>query len=306
VSGWHTARERLKAALEHAAVALGVARLGRFVHRRRTWILAYHNVVPRGGRAVGERALHLDQEGFGAQLDLLIETVSVIPLGAVDEPATSDEIPHVVLTLDDAYSGALTAGVQEIVSRGLPATIFVPPGCLGGPPFWWDALAESFGGELPDRVRSEALARYGGDAASIFEAFRLHAIALPDHARPADVGLLEAAWSQSGISIASHAWSHPNLAAIPSELVVEELTRSLAWLRERRPDALPWLSYPYGLHNVDVRRRAAEVGYLGALQVSGGWLPRSPGDRYAIPRLNIPAGLSLDGFAIRLGGFLCR
>jgi peptidoglycan/xylan/chitin deacetylase (PgdA/CDA1 family) len=306
VSGWHTARERLKGALEHAAVALGVARLGRFVRRDRSLILAYHNVVPRGERAVGERALHLDQDEFGAQLDLLVETVSVISLGAVDEPAKPQRRTRVVVTLDDGYSGALTAGVQEVVRRGLPATVFVPPGCLGGPPFWWDALAEAFGGELPDRVRSEALVRYGGDGASILEAFRHNATALPDHARPADVGLLEAAWRQSGISIASHSWSHPNLAAIPPERVVAELTHSLAWLTERCPDALPWLSYPYGLHNSQVRRHAAAAGYRGAVQVSGGWLSRSPGDRYAIPRLNIPAGLSLDGFAIRIAGFLSR
>ena len=306
MSGWHIARDRLKAALERAAGGLGVARLGRLVRQGRTLILAYHNVVPRGGRAVGERSLHLDQAAFGAQLDLLIETVSVIPLAAVGQPAGSERRPRVVLTLDDAYSGALTAGVQEVVSRGLPATIFVPPGCLGGPPFWWDALAEGFGGELPDRVRSEALVRYGGNAASIFQAFNLHDKALPDHARPADLELLGATWRQSGISIASHAWSHASLTAMPSERVAEELTRSLAWLVDKYPDSLPWLSYPYGLHNSDVRRHAAAAGYCGALQVSGGWLPRSRGDRYAIPRLNIPGGLSLDGFAIRLGGFLSR
>jgi hypothetical protein len=40
------------------------------------------------------------------------------------------------------------------------------------------------------------------------------------------------------------------------------------------------------------------MGFL----VDGGWLPPRPDNLFALPRLNVPAGLSADGLALRLSG----
>jgi hypothetical protein len=53
-----------------------------------------------------------------------------------------------------------------------------------------------------------------------------------------------------------------------------------------------------------VRLAAARAGYEGALAIDGGWLPAVPPDRYALPRVNVPPGLSLNGFVLRGAGLL--
>jgi hypothetical protein len=49
-----------------------------------------------------------------------------------------------------------------------------------------------------------------------------------------------------------------------------------------------------------------ELGFDGALAVSGGWWSSPPGPRFRLPRWNVPAGLSVPGFELRAAGFWCR
>jgi hypothetical protein len=68
---------------------------------------------------------------------------------------------------------------------------------------------------------------------------------------------------------------------------------------------LPWLTYPYGLSSPEAERVAAAEGYAGALRVSGGWMgPANAVNRFALPRYNVPAGLSIRGFDLRTAGIL--
>ena len=88
--------------------------------------------------------------------------------------------------------------------------------------------------------------------------------------------------------------------------MARELTRSLEWLTHRFASVVPWLAYPYGLGSPEIGRAAAEAGYRGAFGISGGWLPRTDPDAFDLPRLNVPAGVSLHGLALRLGGLRAR
>jgi peptidoglycan/xylan/chitin deacetylase (PgdA/CDA1 family) len=114
--------------------------------------------------------------------------------------------------------------------------------------------------------------------------------------------------SLPGISIASHTRTHPNLASLELEVLAEELAGSRAELQQMIPESRPWLAYPYGLCSPAVERAAADAGYEAAFRVTGGVL--RGGDplpsRFALPRLNIPAGLSLRGFRLRAAGLLGR
>jgi hypothetical protein len=90
--------------------------------------------------------------------------------------------------------------------------------------------------------------------------------------------------------------------ATPAELT-EELARPLAWLREQFPEhSLPAISYPYGLRSPSVETAARDSGYTMGFLVAGGWLPAHGADPFALPRLNVPAGMSADGLALRLSG----
>jgi peptidoglycan/xylan/chitin deacetylase (PgdA/CDA1 family) len=206
-----------------------------------------------------------------------------------------------VITFDDAYLGALTAGVHELAKRGLPATIFVSPGLLASVP-WWDSLAEPAHGIVPEELRTHALDALSGKTDLVFASVP----AKPATLKPPRIGTdaeLSTAASKSGINLGSHSWSHPNLCKLDESELQAELDRPLEWLRSRFASFVPWLSYPYGIQNERVQRAAEKAGYLGAFRIDGGWIPPySSFPSYSLPRLNIPAGLSLDGFRLRIAG----
>jgi peptidoglycan/xylan/chitin deacetylase (PgdA/CDA1 family) len=300
-------RTILKRSIERVLCRGGLAGLARGYRRSGTLVLAYHNVVPEGGAGGGDRSLHLPQREFARQLDLLQRTHDVVPLSMLSAPPEGRR-PRVVITFDDAYQGAATAGVEELSRRGLPATIFVTPGFVGGRSFWWDALSrpgEGLPAELRDRGltvlrgRDDEIRRWAAE-----QGVPAHEVA--PHQTGAMEAELEAAFRAEGITPAAHTWSHPNLTALRPEELDEEMVRPLAWLRERFPGVLPWLTYPYGLASPTVEAAARRAGYEGAFRVEGGWMPRSgAGARpHALPRSNVPAGATLENFEMRTSGLL--
>ena len=296
-------REPLKALLELALVGSGVAAMARRRMRDRALVLAFHNVVPRGAAAAGERSLHVPLQRFTEYLDVLTATHDVVPLAAALAPAGTGR-PRVALTFDDAYRGAVTVGAAELARRGLPATFFVTPAFVGGGTFWWDALAGPTGA-VDDGFRTRALTELRGEDARVRAAAALPPAPLPPHAAVASVEELRAALRAPGISLASHSWSHANLAALEGAALVEELTKPQRWLAERFETVSPYLAYPYGSSSPAVERAAAAAGYEAAFRISGGWLPEA-GARFALPRINVPAGLSAAGLALRGAGLLTR
>lgn len=290
-------------------VERGIARSGlaRLVERRRrpaVVVLAYHNIVPSGEKAVGDRSLHVDQAVFAEQLDWLAEGRRIVSLEDAARPSEIDET-RIVVTFDDAYLGAMTAGVEELAKRGHPSTVFVPPGLLGSAGFWWDLLSGPRG--LDERVREHALGELRGETDRILawaseEGLPLQEVA--DHARPVHTEAL--ADAPTGVSFGAHTWSHPNLARLALEESTLELRRSKEWLQSRTDRFVDWLAYPYGLLS-PVAVRAVEEVFEGAFLVAGGpaalrgrWVGRP----YRIPRINVPRGMSIDGLALRLAALV--
>lgn len=305
-------RESTKSAVERVLLLSGIPRITHWRKRGDVLVLAYHNIVPRGAASVGDRSLHLPQEMFAEQLDLLRSAFDVIPLDAAlapRAPATRERRGRasVVITFDDAYRGAVTAGVAELARRDMPATIFVPPAFLNGGVFWWDALTPPHAQGLPPAERERALREMAGQGERILAGVpraRAALGAIPDHARGASEDELRCAAATPGITLGSHTWSHPNLATLAPEELANELARPLAWLRERFDAVVPYLTFPYGISSPAVERAAEAAGYRAALRIDGGWLPREPVNRYALPRLNVPAGISPAGFRLRCTGLL--
>ena len=159
-------------------------------------------------------------------------------------------------------------------------------------------------GVIPEDERQNLLLSLGGrgDAilASTHKSFGARArTGLP---RIATLSQLADAAEKPGISIGSHSWTHPNLAALNSSELHEELVRPLEWLRDRFPSFIPVVSYPYGLSSTAVEDAASKAGYRAGLQADGGWLTQEKSSRpFALPRFNVPANLSRDGLWVRLG-----
>ena len=285
--------------------------LPNLVRRRRggTLILAYHNIVPDGEMPCGDLSVHLPQRVFAVQLDLLRETHDVIPLGEAISSDWTGGRPRVVITFDDAYRGAVTVGVEELVARSLPATIFVAPAFVGGSSFWWDALAVADSGSLNANLRKRALEVWRGVDREVRAGARAMGIVerpVAEHARCASESELRQAAAFGGIAVGSHSWSHANLARFHGDELADELNRPLVWLRDRFHPVSAVLSYPYGLASIATQRAASAAGYVAAVCIDGGWLPRARREPHALPRMNIPAGVSRNGFILRTSGLLVR
>jgi peptidoglycan/xylan/chitin deacetylase (PgdA/CDA1 family) len=303
-------RRHIKSTIEQGALWSGIPGAMRRQRRGHVLILAYHNIVPDDAQVAGDGSLHLPQRKFAEQLDSLVRTHDVIPL-ATALAGYSGARPAVVLTFDDAYEGAVTAGVSELDQRGLPATIFVAPSFLNGHDFWWDALTEPGRNALSPELRAWALDECAGRDAEVRARApgerRAPLTRAPAHARCAHEHDLVAAAGRRGITLASHSWNHPNLPRLDDDALATELTLPLAWLRERFTNVLPVISYPYGLSSPRVEHAARAAGYTAGLLIEGGWLTRdATNNPFAVPRLDVPSGLSAAGFELRTAGVRVR
>jgi len=298
-------RRTLKGAAERLLTVSGVALLARRQKAGRCLVLAFHNVITPGRHPGGDRPLHLPLDDFERFLDQLTRTHDVVALDAVESAPTGAR-PRAAITLDDAYAAALRYGVPALVSRGLPATIFVAPGILGRSACWWDRLAVPMEG-LPSAVRDHALAALRGDDEAIAgwaAEEGLPSGSLQEDWRIATERELADAARLPGVTLGAHSWSHPNLAALGPEETTQQMERPLSWLRERFPSARPWIAYPYGITTPLVARAAERAGYTLGFRVSGGWVAGPAGNGLDLPRLSVPAGLSGQGFILYTSGLL--
>lgn len=294
----------VKRPIERAFSSSAVAWMTQRRVRGKRLILAYHGIIPDGERPAGERALFVSQRDFATQLDALVADADVAPLDRLDEPG--DGRPRVAITFDDAYAGAVTAGVSELAERGLPATLFVVPARLNGHIFWWDALSHR-GSGLDPILRDYALRELEGCDERVRAWAASAALptsgALPAYARAATRAELDAAVAIPGISLGSHTWSHPNLARLHDADLVAEIRQSRDWLRSEFGDkAIDWLAYPYGIDSGKVHRAVEAASYAGAVRIDGGWHRPSEVSPFARPRFSVGSRLSVNGLRARLNG----
>jgi peptidoglycan/xylan/chitin deacetylase (PgdA/CDA1 family) len=292
----------VKRAVELGLTRSGLPHVARRLHRRDVLVLSYHNVVPDDAEVRGDRSLHIGQEQLHRQLSLLSRTHQLIPVDGIHEPSTGRA--RVAVTFDDAYRGAIQLGVEVLADLNIPATVFVAPSCLGAQRFWWDILSHDQ--DMAASGREFALSELQGKASAVLVWAGLSSDQTDTsaHTLTATEAELATALAIDGVTLGSHTWSHPNLTTLPEAEIQEELDSSLRWLRERYPHrTVDWLSYPYGRWSRDVADAARRVGYCGAFRIAGGWI-RKDADPFALPRLNIPAGLSLEGLELRSSGLM--
>lgn len=292
--------------IEEGLLRLGVASICRRGLRARALVLAYHNVIESGLGNIGDASLHIPLPLFRRHLDAVERYCDVVPLSAAIGRAPEGSRPRIAITFDDAYRGCLRLALAELARRRLPATVFVPPAFVPNGTFWWDDLGRLAGG-VSDAARAVALDECRGRDDEVRRRYYSQLPQAPPDAdmQCATLDELRSALATGNVTLGSHTWSHPNLArATPAELA-DELARPLAWLRNHFPDGcVPMISYPYGLESPAVRAAAKAAGYTHGFLVTGGWLPHHAADPFALPRLNVPAGMSPDGLALRLSGLL--
>lgn len=302
----------VKRLVESALVQSGIPRWRVRTDPSGLAVLAYHNVVPEGEPTVGDRSAHITQEVFGRHLDVLAESHDFVSLSdAMLRSCGIPKRPLAVVTFDDAYTGAVTAGFTELKKRGIPATMFVPPGLLGTEGFWWDRVVRKGEESLHPEVRGFALGALQGRQDVIMNwATRenLEIRDLPLHARPSSAAELVSAARQANVALAPHSWSHPNLSTLSIEEAFDEVRRSKDWVKAAAVSSDDWFAYPYGLTNDRVARLLADE-VSGALLVQGGLTRvrgRWQGKRTTLPRIPVPRGLTIDGLRLRVAGLISR
>jgi peptidoglycan/xylan/chitin deacetylase (PgdA/CDA1 family) len=179
----------------------------------------------------------------------------------------------------------------------------VPP-FLGGRTFWWDAI-DPGDVESRERWRTRALTVLHGADDSVRAEARAAGLStqtLPAHYAVADESDLQRAVATGLVTVGSHTWSHQNLASLPADRAAVELKQARSWLQQHFASAyVDWIAYPYGLYSQETESVAQAAGYAGAMSLGRGWSP--PGLRaFTVSRLNVPAGLALGRFTLRVSG----
>lgn len=299
-----------KRVLEPMMVGAGIDRLGLWLRRGQAVVLAYHNVVPDTAHEIGDRSLHVRVSDFAREMDMLCQVGHVVSLRELLSGLEGGDRGRIrfAVTFDDAYRGAVTLGVRELERRGLPATIFVAPSLLGDQTFWWDALYGSTGkGDAPElwcRILTEGKGTLA-EATRVATERGLPMKTMPGFARSAEEAELRQAVRVDGITVGSHTWSHASLVRLPGDALREEVGRPRDWLRKRFNDRyMDLLAYPYGFHSAAVRNATRDAGYQAGFALTPGTLPvtnvpHSTREAFGLPRLNVPAGLSLNGLRLR-------
>jgi peptidoglycan/xylan/chitin deacetylase (PgdA/CDA1 family) len=106
---------------------------------------------------------------------------------------------------------------------------------------------------------------------------------------------------QAGIEIGAHTCKHPQLDQLPENLMREELYVSKSQLEDNLGLKVPGLAYPFGYSNAKVRRVARDIGYDYAYAVNNA-MTTSAADTFALPRLTVGRGTSMDDFRKMVNG----
>jgi len=142
-------------------------------------VLIYHRVAKLER---DPQLLAVTPERFDEHIELLAREYAPVPLASLAESLRRGQVPHrgVAVTFDDGYADSLTHAEPALRRHGVPATVFVSSGYLGGTrEFWWDELERVLLAPtvLPERLVIDAAdfgfeaelgdrAAYGHDAAA--------------------------------------------------------------------------------------------------------------------------------------------
>lgn len=130
----------------------------RLLRRRRrgthALVIMYHRVAAIG---FDPYLLCVTPSRFAEHMDLLRTGWNPLALGDALQLMRDGRLPEraVVVTFDDGYADNLLQAEPLLARHGVPATVFVTTGYLGGKrEFWWDELEAMFlaPGTLPERL----------------------------------------------------------------------------------------------------------------------------------------------------------
>jgi peptidoglycan/xylan/chitin deacetylase (PgdA/CDA1 family) len=286
-------------------------------------ILLYHRVTEL---ANDPWALAVPPAMFADHLAVLGERTTCLPLPEFMARRAAGTLPRnaTALTFDDGYADNLLEALPLLERHGLPATVFIMTGFVGGAQEpWWDRLEQAIFAtpELPGAIeldvagRKVAWTRPDG-AVGHADRHALH-LDLYEAVAPLDTEPREAAlgelWRQLGespklrpsrrpltldelrqlaahslITIGAHTRTHPQLARISSDRQRDELASSKATLEDWLGRPIDLVAYPHGSHDETTCAIAAELGFQAGFTTQPRVVPHRSAP-FRVPRINIEA-----------------
>ena len=282
-------------------------------------VLLYHRVLERPDAYDADQ---VEWPVFEAQMTFLRRFCAVLSLDEIlDRLDNGRALPQrcVALTFDDGYRDLYTLAWPLLSRFRLPVTVFVTVQALERGWLWRHVVCHVIRATREERVRLETLPTGPQTFDLTTEPKRLLAVRqlndaviepMPDgiKARVAD----ELAWkltgrhleqvalnglmlswdelktlSRDGVTVGSHALTHPVLTRLPYEEARQEIARSRQVLEERLGIPVAHFAYPYGRradYSPAIQRLVQAAGYRSACaNVYGINEPAS--DRFALKRI---------------------
>lgn len=314
VLGFRTHRNRVRQRhmvprlLYIALQAAGFTTLARRI-RNAGVVLCYHNVeVPSGAAEAGASGLHMPVDRFRNEMRWLVAHYDVLPLSGFLDRVASGESMHQTasVTFDDAYAGVFEHAWPVLRDLGIPATVFVITGAPGrNRLFWWDRAAPQRASN--DRRRHQWLTTLRGDGEAILRSLP----AVTEGAEATAAARLPADWeviaqaARSGVELGVHSATHRALPALGDDELVDEIETSRTTLSRETGTRPSFFAFPYGLWDERVRSCVQHAGYRAAFTLDYG-LVRAGMDPWALPRVNVPAGIRDPAYQAWAAGLSLR
>ena len=215
-------------------------------------VLLYHSIDDRpGGRFA---PWTLTRELFAEHLDHLVEqgwtAFTITDLLRCRELGASLPPRSLAITVDDGFADFARNAWPELRRRGLPATLYVTAGLVGGSSRW---LAPLGAGDLP-MLDGEELTEL----------------------------------AEQGCEIGAHSLTHPELDCLPLDRAEREVRGSKEVLEDLLDRPVRSFAYPHGYHDRWVRRLVVDAGFESACGVHDA-LSHTEDDAFSLARVTVMA-----------------
>jgi peptidoglycan/xylan/chitin deacetylase (PgdA/CDA1 family) len=296
--------------------ALGLNRLGRYLHRRKAMILWYHGITAdsrvvtgRSDDRSGSREAFLRQLHYLRKKGYRFVTLTEM-LRVLDGPEPPERL--VTLTFDDALENVVTQAYPIMKELGAKGCVYVVSDYPGTDRLLWpDTIRQTIESPDVDTVRFVVQGReYVLPVDTEDSQRRARSVimrlchSVPNHVRvdivrqivehapeTSRVDWRLASWEQlrsldrSILEIGAHTKTHPCCNRLTSDDEIhEEVVESKLKIEREIGAAVEHFAYPFGAYNDAVRDAVKQAGYSSAVSILSGFNDRET-DRYLLKRI---------------------
>jgi peptidoglycan/xylan/chitin deacetylase (PgdA/CDA1 family) len=284
-------------------------------------ILNYHSVPGPDVAAWIDPDNAISPAQFEAQIRFLASRRRVVSLSELVRALERREPLRpgtVAITFDDGYRDFLTVAAPILERYRVPAIMFLPTGLVArAEAHWIDRLFTAFRWRTASLDSLKDIAPEGPGTSPLYPAIAGRLLAALPPERSALLGDVERRLAPARtmprltlnwddvrelrdrfpmVEFGAHSVEHTDLSSCPAEIARWELTQAATDMEReisRRPEHL---SFPYNRSSAQSRAAAIAAGYRSALANGSDPLVRPSSDRFALPRMEPPASMTMFRF----------